>query len=332
MLYASESVFERFVGGSYYRQHMLGMFILGLLIYGFMLGFGHYYIEGVGYATIQDVLSGAQMSIFMLLLLFAFKLLATCLTLGSGASGGVFSPALFIGATLGGAYGMALRLLVPRIDIGPTAFAVVGMSGVVAGSTAAAVTAIVMIFEMTLDYRVIVPMTLTVAVAYGIRRAIVKQSIYTRKLVLRGHLVPEALQANVYFERDAKSLMDTGIETILGSDTLGKLRSRLADHDEKSNWFLVNKDNRIIGVISRGLADDERERPEARVEEIARRDICTCSEETSLGKISTIMRRTNAHYVLVGTDGSASTDHVKGVITKERILDVVAEAIGMFEE
>jgi CIC family chloride channel protein len=123
-------------------------------------------------------------------------LLATCLTLGSGASGGVFSPSLFLGATAGALFGIVLQRWFPALDISPAAFAVVGMAGVVGGSTSAAMAAIVMIFEMTLNYNVIIPLTLAVAASYAVRRSIIRDSIYTRKLTLRGESVPEALRAD----------------------------------------------------------------------------------------------------------------------------------------
>lgn len=130
----------------------------------------------MGYATVVDVLTGSLTSAWMLLTLSALKLLTTSLTLGSG---GVFSPSLFIGATLGGAFGAALRTLFPGIPFDPAALALAGMAGLVAGATGAALTAIVMTFEMTLDYSVVLPMTLTVAVSLGLRRLILEQSIYT---------------------------------------------------------------------------------------------------------------------------------------------------------
>ena len=168
-IYAFEDFFEKRVPGNYYIRHMLGMLAVGIIMYVLLRTTGHYHVEGVGYATVQDVLSG-EVSWF-LLALFALKLLATSLTLGSGASGGVFSPALYLGATLGGVYGLALHQLFPGLPIHPAAFAVAGMAGVVGGSTGAALAAIVMIFEMTLDYTVIIPMTITVALSYGVRDA-----------------------------------------------------------------------------------------------------------------------------------------------------------------
>ena len=96
-IYAFEDFFEQRVKGNYYTRHMSAMFLVGVIMYVLLVRYGHYYTEGVGYATIQDVLTG-QLSVFhILLLLFLLKLLVTSLTLGSGASGGIFSPSLFIG-------------------------------------------------------------------------------------------------------------------------------------------------------------------------------------------------------------------------------------------
>ena len=95
-IYGCEAFFEKYVKGGYYVQHVVGMLVVGSLIYALMYNFGHYFVQGVGYATIQDVLSGFRYPLFMLLArCLPAKLLATSLTLGSGASGGVFSPAMF---------------------------------------------------------------------------------------------------------------------------------------------------------------------------------------------------------------------------------------------
>ncbi|MGH9594004.1 MAG: chloride channel protein, partial [Bryobacteraceae bacterium] len=116
-IYGCEKLFEKRVKGGYYAQHMLGMLASGALMYALMYRFGHYYVEGVGYATIQDVLTGLSYPLYLLLLLFGAKLLATSLTLGSGASGGVFSPALFLGATSGAAWGVVLNHFFPALQV-----------------------------------------------------------------------------------------------------------------------------------------------------------------------------------------------------------------------
>ncbi len=87
---------------------------------------------------------------------------------------------------LGAAYGVVLNYWAPGLNVSLPAFAVAGMAGVVGGATGAALAAIVMIFEMTLNYSVVVPMILAVGISYGIRRSIMHDTIYTRKLILRG--------------------------------------------------------------------------------------------------------------------------------------------------
>jgi CIC family chloride channel protein len=205
-LYASEDVFERLLPDREYLRHALGMMIVGGIGAVLWRCAGHLYVEGVGYATILDVLSGTLSSVGFLLVLLVLKLVATCLTLGSGASGGVFSPSLFMGAMLGAAYGAVLRAVFPSLGAEPAALALAGMAGVVAGGTGAVLTAIVMIFEMTLDYSVILPMTVTAAVSFGLRRSLTAESIYSMKLSRRGHHMPHALHANVHLVRHASDL------------------------------------------------------------------------------------------------------------------------------
>ena len=112
-LYFFEDFFDKFKGINPYLRHAGGMLAFGMIMYGTLLVTGHYYVDGVGYGAVQDILTGHLTSIYLLLLLFGLKLLATSLTLGSGGSGGIFSPALFLGATAGGAFGIFLATLVP---------------------------------------------------------------------------------------------------------------------------------------------------------------------------------------------------------------------------
>ena len=131
---------------------------------------GHYYVEGVGYATIQATLKGQIATSSFLLLLYACKLIATSVSFGSGSSGGIFSPSLFMGATLGGAFAALISTILPGLPISVPAFAMVGMGAMVGSATGAALTAVAMIFEMTLDYNIVLPMIFAVAVGLGVRR------------------------------------------------------------------------------------------------------------------------------------------------------------------
>jgi CIC family chloride channel protein len=336
-IYAFEDFFDKRVRGNYYTRHMLGMVLVGLIMYFLLTRFGHYYIDGVGYATVQDVLTGAQSQLLLLLLLFVLKLLATSLTLGSGASGGIFSPSLYMGATLGGAYGIILAGIFPGLGISPPAFAVAGMAGLVGGGTGAAMAAIVMIFEMTLDYNVIIPMTITVALSYGIRRFLSRKSIYTLKLARRGHYMPDALQTNLTFLRQAKDIMDVHFRTVAASSTLGEFTTQtLPKHGGISN-FLVKNGNRVVGLVTREgalamVGESEAMRAKT-LGEVARKNYLTVTERTTLFQVFARMRSDQASVALVfGEGGTPSPDAVQGLITKERLTDIVAEDTELFSD
>jgi CIC family chloride channel protein len=336
-LYGFEDFFEKHVKGGYYVQHMLGMLVVGVLMYALMAGFGHYYVEGVGYSTIQDVLSGAQAGLLLLLLLMVLKLLATSLTLGSGASGGIFSPSLFMGATLGGAYGVLLHQIIPGLPVSPPAFAVAGMAGMVGGATGAAVTAIVMIFEMTLNYSVIIPMTITVAISYGLRKFLCSESIYTLKLVRRGHYMPDALQANLPFLRRARDLMDTHFRVVPASTTVDEFVRDILSKHEAILSFLVEGGDGVIGFLTRdtalaALAEPETARA-ASVGEIARHDCLTVTEDATVMEVFLRLRTNHAFVALVtNQEGAVGAHAVEGLITKGRLSDYMAESTELFSE
>jgi CIC family chloride channel protein len=165
------------------------MLLVGLVAYAARLALGRDYIGGIGQAPLQDLLSGTRVSIMFLLLLAALKWLVTSLALGSGASGGIFSPALYIGGSLGGAYAFLLQGLFPSLAIDPVAFVISGMAGMLGSTTGAALASIVMLFEMTLDFGIVVPLTATVAVSYAVRKALLPESIFTLALKQEGRQV-----------------------------------------------------------------------------------------------------------------------------------------------
>ena len=218
-LYKMEDLFDA-IPGNYYSRHALGMLCVGVIMYILMQQAGHYYIEGVGYATIMEILSGAVMSPWFLLMLAALKLLATCLSLGSGASGGVFSPALFMGATVGAAGGYLCQWLMPDADISIATFAIAGMAAAIAGTTGAVLTGMIMLAEMTRDYPSMMPMIITCTTAYAVRKAIMHESIYTMKLLARHHTVPEGLHSAILTTERISDLMIRDFTVATTSDAL----------------------------------------------------------------------------------------------------------------
>jgi CIC family chloride channel protein len=327
----AEDVFERIRNP--YVRNTIGMLILGVLIYVLQTKAGHYYVDGVGYSTIQAVLTGNLGVPAFLVLLFAAKLFATSLSLGAGASGGIFSPSLYMGATIGGAFGALVNAIHPVDGVGVTTAAMVGMAAMVGGGTGAAMTAVVMIFEMTRDYDLVMPIIVAVALAIGVRRLLSPENIYTIKLVGRGHLVPKAMHANMFLVRRAGEVMERDIVLApADTDFDGFLRQYGASGGMKH--VVVTRGDRIAGVVrvNTGL----RRGLEAAYTGVCLGDVVqrnfTLARETDI--VFDIVQRMARHgatmAVVMAADGRGRPSQVRGVISKEHIADSVAESIKPF--
>ena len=143
---------------------------------------------GQGHEVLNIATIGTRSAHFLIGLAFA-KLAAAAVTLAAIRAGGVFTPALFIGATLGGGLASAASGLLPNFTIVPEAFALVGMAGLVAGATHAPLTAIMIVFEMTSDYDLILPLMLAVAIAYITAKRVHPHSVYSEWLVRKGEKI-----------------------------------------------------------------------------------------------------------------------------------------------
>jgi chloride channel protein, CIC family len=140
---------------------------------------------GVGYPVLARAIDGRYV-LWLLLMLMVGKIMATSLTIGIGGSGGVFAPSLFIGAMGGTAFGVLAQHLFPMITITPGMYGLIGMGAAFAGATRAAITAVVILFELTGDYTIILPLMLAIVMATALSRTLSKETIYTLKLSRRG--------------------------------------------------------------------------------------------------------------------------------------------------
>ena len=231
-----------------YARHMLGMLMVGAMMYALFRAFGQYYVDGVGYSTIESILITDPTTTWLLGLLFVCKMLATSISLGSGSSGGIFSPSLFMGATLGGGFASLLADAGLHMPLSVPAFAMVGMGAMVGGGTGAVMTAVTMIFEMTRDYDIVMPLILAVAASVGVRRLLSAESIYTLKLVRRGRALPKALHANMFLVRHAREVMDPNV-LVLPAET--SFDSLLREHEAQGRFqhVVVTQQDRLTGVI-----------------------------------------------------------------------------------
>ena len=327
-LHLLEDLFDKI--NERYTRHILGMLLVGILIYALQRGLGHYYVEGVGYATIQAILRDQMGVVWLLALLFVCKLLATSVSLGSGSSGGIFSPSLFMGATIGGAFAAGLLALHLPVPINVPSFAMVGMGAMVGGGTGAAMTAIAMIFEMTRDYDIVLPMILAVAMSLGVRRLLSRENMYTMKLFRRGHFIPKALHANMFLVRPAKEVMDTDVVQLPAEASFDAFLAA-PENRGRMRHIAVTAGNRIVGVlrVNTALRQVTSETPAgAKLGELASGAYTIAHEDDIMAEVIQQIWRHNAVMALVTRDRGVPTPaSIVGVITKEHVADSVAASV-----
>lgn len=240
-LHQSEAAFDKFKIPTYVKT------LIGGLIIGVMGCFVPH-IYGVGYDTMDHALRGNLMGPMLLLLVFA-KIVATSISLGSGGSGGIFAPSLFLGTSAGGAFGVLVHALFPEISASPGAYALVGMGAVVAATTHAPLTATLIIFEMTNDYSIILPLLISVTIGTIFRGKLMRESIYTIKLVSKGIDIFRGRDANVLRAVKVQSVMDKNIK-LMPEHTVFKAIINQTLGTRLRHFWVVNKNKQFIGAIS----------------------------------------------------------------------------------
>ncbi|MBN2098519.1 MAG: chloride channel protein [Dehalococcoidia bacterium] len=238
----------------------IGGLVVGLigLFYPLVFGVGYGRSYGPGgelnlTGGVDAALMGGEMAFSMLLILLVLKVVATSATLGSGGSGGVFAPALFIGAMLGGAFGLGFNEIFPTVT-GPAAeasgsFALVGMGAFFAAVVHGPMTAIILLFEMTRNYSLILPLMAAVITAYTISRTLNRESIYTLGLLRRGVDVHQRQRADVLAEINVADIMTRDFPTVLPTMTLPELMELF--HESGHHGFpVVDKWGDLCGCVT----------------------------------------------------------------------------------
>jgi CIC family chloride channel protein len=328
-LHLFEDAFDRIK--SRYLRHVLGMLTLGVLMYVLMRAYGQYFIDGVGYSTVEAILTGRMSLYWLLALLFLAKLVATSLSLGAGSSGGIFSPSLFMGAALGSAFASLLDRLGASLSI--PAFAMVGMGAMVGGGTGAVMTAVVMVFEMTLSYDIIMPMIVAVAMSVGVRRVLSPETIYTLKLVRRGQAIPKVRHANMFLVRRAREVMDPDVLVMPRQASFDEFLTEHGREGRMRHVVVTDKD-RLYGVIRvntglrRGLTGTS---TGVTLGDVASRDFTVVGEAAiAFDVINRMWRRRSIMAVVVRGRGVPRARDVIGVITKEHVADSVASSVKIY--
>lgn len=251
LLLLTRERFLRFPQKTLWFQPAAGGLLVGLM------GWFVPQVLGVGYGYVGDALNG-RMALNLMLLLVVLKLLAVTTSYGSGNAGGIFGPSLFIGAMLGGTVGSIAHRLLPAYTATPGAYALVGMGAVFAGIVRAPMTSVLMIFETTQDYAVIVPLMISNLLSFFISSRLQKQPIYEALAVQDGIHLPSAESRQRRVQRPVKRVMRTATALLPAEITVQDALERVRSSEFRT-WLVVDRRG-VIGVVN--LSNLERERAE----------------------------------------------------------------------
>lgn len=323
----------------------IGGLLLGLLalVFGFFVSNGPStgslssnnlpYIFGAGFGVIETALSGGFPFGLLFVLIF-LKPLATSLTLGSGNSGGVFAPALFTGAVLGGAFGKLLEILLPGASINSGAFAIAGMAAVFAGAARAPFTAILIVFEMTDDYSMIVPLMASVVTSLVVAERLMRDSIYTLKLSRRGIRIQRGRDVDVMESVLVSEVMVKEPITVSIDTPITVLAEKFIETG-RHGFPVLNEQGQLFGVVSledyRRSVSNEHEIPvDLTVGEITTRDIITVYPDETVGAASRRMApRDISRLPVVSRD---DPHHLLGMVRRNDIVRAYEVGVTRHEE
>jgi len=262
VLYFSEDLFDNWHFPDYLKPAIGGL-MLGAV------GYFAPYSLGTGLEWISKALAGGLFWRMMLVAAFV-KIVSTSLTLGSGNSGGIFAPSLFMGAMLGGAFGVGVNTLWPDITASYQAYALVGMAALFAGAARAPLTSILMVFEMSNDYRMILPLMFATATSVLVSELLSPESIYTLKLARRGIELHREREIDVMQGVTVQEVMTTNIEHVSPDTPLFQLDAFFQETHHHGAPVL-DANHKFIGIIT--LADLEKAKEEGLFEDHTVADI-----------------------------------------------------------
>ncbi len=283
-------------------------------------------VFGVGYDTMHLVLTGQFAFLSIVAGLLVLKLLATTMTLGSGGSGGVFAPSLFMGCMVGAGFGALAEAGVPGAATSPSAYALVGMGAVFAAAGRAPVTAVLIVYEMTQDYRMILPLMLACAVAVAVAQAIYRFSIYNLKLVRRRIHIDLALEPALLSELTVADAMSTEILSARADQTVQEIL-HLFEETKHHGFPVVGTDGKLRGIVTigdlrRGLSQGLAEAPVSR---IASHDLIVAFPDETLNQaLMKLGMMDVGRLPVVERD-----DHTRllGLVTRKNILSAYNRAL-----
>ncbi|WP_432037925.1 chloride channel protein [Streptomyces cucumeris] len=234
----------------------------GLLLGGLLLALPQMY--GVGYPVLENAIEGRYALGFLVLLLVG-KIVATSLTIGVGGSGGVFAPSLFLGAMAGTAFGVSAHQLLPAVAGAVGAYGLVGMGAAFAGAARAPITAVIVLFELTGQYSIILPMMLAIVLATLTGRLLSRDTIYTLKLRRRGIDLDGARLTSPLSAATVREVMDGPPATLAGTMPLADAADILA-RSRHGALPVRSREGRYLGVVTARAVAEALTEPEPALE------------------------------------------------------------------
>jgi CIC family chloride channel protein len=241
VFFGTESLVRR-VASPRWTLAFLGGLLVGVLVLlskGLLVGHGHLAVH-------LDVFGGMSWSSLALLALGS--ILATSITLNFGGSGGVFTPSLYVGAATGGSFGVALAGLFPDLGLRPEAYALVGMGAVVAASTSAPITGMLLVFEMTNDYEIVLPLMLTTVIANLVARRLEPDSLYSGWLRRRGERLQHGADRDVLAGLRVADAFDPAPAVVGETAPIHQLLEHLG-RGAFTDLPVVDEQRRLVGII-----------------------------------------------------------------------------------
>jgi CIC family chloride channel protein len=327
LLYKCEDMFDAWHIPDYLKPAVggIGIGLIGLYSYD-LLGVGYGNVFWASQMSVNQALVG-NIALHSLIILVVLKIVATSLTLGSGGSGGIFAPSLFIGAMLGGAVGTVAHLLFPSYVAQSGAYALVGMAAVFAGVTRAPITAIIMLFEMTRDYMIILPLMIAVVISIVISRGLNRETIYTLKLIRRGVDIRQFYQISPLREVTVSEVMTRDFPSVPPTMTVNDLISKLGQ-TRHHGFPVVNKNGEFVGVVT--ISDVEKAiskgaSPNLTVDDIASKSVIVAYPDEYIHDIFVKLGTRDVGRVPVVDRNNPK--RLLGVLRRQDVLVAYAQAI-----
>ncbi len=251
VLFWMEELWDRLPVSEYLKPVLGGALlgIFGLIAFFQADGFPRFF--GMGYSSMSDALNG-ELALNLIFALFVIKIFTTSLTLGSGGSGGTFTPSLFMGAMLGGSFGHVVNSWFPNITASSGAYAMAGMAAFFAGAAHAPMTSILVAFELTGNYHIILPIMLATVISTLVAQSIHPSSMYTLKLVRRGIKVRRGAPGQELFVMDTVTVgeaMSRKVDVVPLTMPLPQLMDEL-NRTHRHGFPVVDEAGELAGVVS----------------------------------------------------------------------------------